>query len=118
MPCQDYRTNDVVYIKNPVDKELKKRLDKVTRLLCYLCGKVENIGPISRLNAAKLIKDNDELNAWWQDHKEQDRKAREEELRKQRERDKQEVAKQLKESLRKSGISKLSKAEKEALGLI
>lgn len=52
-------------------RETKERLDHVTSLLCELCSELE------AHNQEDYISDNPELEDWWEDHQEQDRKARE-----------------------------------------
>lgn len=65
MPCHDPRSDQAI-------RDQKIELDKVTRLLCFICNKFKN--EINRLrprlpNDEKLIL---ELNDWIDDHKEMD----------------------------------------------
>lgn len=59
MPCVDPRIEMNV-------KVVQERLDLVTRLLCEVCGRLEDAG-------SPLLKLNDELDEWWTAHKELDK---------------------------------------------
>lgn len=87
MPCQDYRDNSY---------EDTTKIDKLTRMLCYLCGSCQ----------PKLIKDNPELSLWWKEHQEQDRK-----------RIASELAEEERKTLKRVALSKLTNEEKKALGI-
>jgi hypothetical protein len=97
MPCRDDRT-----VHDPAPS-LKKRLDKVTRLLCELCVKLEDAERFDALASKKL-------KAWWDKHKLADRRRRRAE---QMERDK--------DKLRGRALAKaraaLTDEEREALGI-
>lgn len=99
MPCSDYETNTrVEYRENP---EIKYRLDKVTRLLCGLCRKLEGHELFKH-----ILKDNKELNTWWIEHQEQDRKEaiRLAEIKR-------------KKILKKNALAKLTPEERKLLNL-
>lgn len=71
MPCRsdDY---DVTYNHNDAEKKnLKKELDRVTRLLCFLTGTVHWHDANMRDLAFKQAPD---LKTWWENHKESDEK--------------------------------------------
>ncbi len=65
MPCRDYES-DVRYVESPINKDMKKKLDETTRLLCALMTKVESGYSISFDSIPGLAK-------WWEHHKEEDR---------------------------------------------
>jgi len=76
MPCQDhYSTNN--YCEND---ELKERLDSVTELLCFVMEEQDNsswymslyFGKFNDKNKQRIVED---LKSWWENHKEEDRKA-------------------------------------------
>ena len=64
MPCQSYG-DSVVYVPNPVDKDLKAEADRVTQLLCCLCGELTEQGLFKKVKTPALEK-------WWEEHKEMD----------------------------------------------
>ena len=73
MPCTDGGPTSYSY-ENP---ETKRRLDHVTRLLCTLCKRLENIGrPVDGkiVNINFIFSDDSELSEWWENHKILDRK--------------------------------------------
>jgi hypothetical protein len=81
MPCRDsYTDNDVRYVENPVNRELKERLDNVTELLCYSLEKVENGTTDLFYTITGQDKDTSQLDRelidWWEDHKKVDEEER------------------------------------------
>lgn len=62
MPCSDGGPN----YEEVVEKQ--RRLDKVTRMLCGICRRVNKSGYDT------LISNDAELTAWWSDHQAEDRK--------------------------------------------
>lgn len=97
MPCRDDR-NDCY--ENP---ETRRRLDKVTRLLCGLCRKITKRGFMTRI---EFIDDNEELKIWWEEHQEADlRRIERENLQKQ------------KEKRKKEALAKLNLEDRKILGL-
>jgi len=74
MPCSDGRDRDGGCYENP---ETVKRLDTATRLLCFLCKKLDGQGeePIDN----QVFIENRDLFKWWQNHKKEDGKMQEEE---------------------------------------
>lgn len=95
MPCRDY--NDDWGITN---QRTQERLDNVTRLLCAVLQSTDKRGITTQLYNIEGLED------WWEDHKHRDK------IRKQAE------AKQRKqEQLKENALGKLTKEEKEALGL-
>lgn len=107
MPCQDYRDNVPVNFRDTAEyRELKKRLDKVTRLLCTVLTdwmadekrmEADSEAVVSHLPGK--IANNKELQEWWTEHQKSDR-----------EREKAE-----KEALVASAKSKLTKKELQAI---
>lgn len=74
MPCRDEWSSDAGFggtRENPVNIEMKKRLDEATRLLCALCTRLDNkeghLFPHSKAIPG--------LSQWWKRHQEEDRKA-------------------------------------------
>lgn len=102
MPCMSY---DDDWRKQPSDdrkiKELKAQADKLARIACKALGALEAMEKEDFL----LLKD-DEVRAWWTEHKEADRKAREAEERKQ-----------ALKAAKARALAKLSDEEKVLLGL-
>lgn len=82
------------------DTETKKRLDKVTRLLCGLCRRLTD-------RSRKFhITDDAELAKWWDNHQEQDRVRF---VRKRKERKEKEA--------KLKALTKLTPRERQLLGL-
>lgn len=99
MPCRDY-DSDVRLVDNP---ELKEKLDKTTRLLCFLCGKLELSNIFVPDREKKTL---EELQEWWKEHQEQDRVER-----------KRLQAIEARKRLKANALAKLSTQEKKILGL-
>lgn len=78
MPCTDGGVSYTHYADNP---ETKKRLDRVTRLLCGLCKRIEAQGH----GGDDLITVDQELVEWWENHKILDAKKEQARLNKLRE---------------------------------
>jgi hypothetical protein len=93
MPCRDYDDRDYTW-------EYQVKLDKVTRLLCELCKKIEGT------DFDECISRNRELKEWWEDHKKKDR-----------ERIKLENRLKEIENIKVKALSKLSLEEIQLLGL-
>ena len=81
MPCRDYESEQirVEYRDDPIIQELKDRLDKVTKLLCYVLGRLEKKGKIGLAHGANS-ETGDELFHWWENHKRLDAENSREEL--------------------------------------
>ena len=62
MPC-----HDLMPVEGYRHKEVKERLDKVTRLLCDLCKEIDDCGDTFYFG--------DELLEWWEDHRINDMKC-------------------------------------------
>lgn len=95
MPCRDYY-DDVRVVENPVNKEMKRRLDLATKLLCRALTKLES-------NRGDEVLSDLETDRWWIAHKEDDRKAEaalKAKLKAQREAKQKEVA-DLKQRIKK-----------------
>jgi len=101
MPCRD--EGEPIYVDNP---ELKKKLDKVTRLLCSTMKELEAQGMWWTIKSIE----SGELKEWWEKHKKADAKREAKEVAKLEE-------KKRKEKLRKEALSKLTAEEKKALKL-
>jgi hypothetical protein len=98
MPCRDYDPSPIEYREG---SETKKKLDKVTALLCGLCRKLEGYELFTH-----ILNNNKELNTWWIDHQEKDRK---EAIR---------LAKIKREKiLKKNALAKLTPDERKLLNL-
>lgn len=76
------------------------KIDHLTNMLCGLCTRIENT------DSGYLLEDDESLMKWWDQHKKEDneRKALEESLAKR-------------QKLKEEALSKLTKEEREALGL-
>ena len=104
MPCRDDygQVDHSVHVKK-VDTQ-RKKVDKLTKMLCALCKLIEMHHPDSETQrkAAEIPG----LHTWWQKHKEKDatEKAR-------KERDKKAKA------FKKKALGKLTAEDKKALGL-
>lgn len=94
MPCRDwedgFRTDEGYSAA---------KVDKLTRMLCYLCNAVQ-------INDGRLIKANKELSDWWKEHRVADAKRR-----------KAEADKLAKQKLKQAALAKLTDEEKRVLGL-
>lgn len=101
MPCRDYRD---LLADQLTDSE--KKVDKLTRMLCEICGKVAT----HNYNSTPAFELSEELRLWWKVHKEQDDKriAEDNAVEKERIRLCQ---------LRISALAKLTVEEKRVLGL-
>lgn len=102
MPCRDYESD--AWGNSSSTREtakLKNQADKLARFACAAMDELEANGI-----AEVLLLKNDELRAWWVEHKEADRKekARAAEL-------------QRREAVKQEALNKLSDEEKELLGL-
>lgn len=95
MPCRDDRDDC-----RQDYSDLQTKLDKVTRLLCGVCRATEKAG------GGKLIAANKELNTWWKQHQEADRRR---EAAEQAERDQQ--------AKRQAALDKLSPEERKLLNI-
>jgi hypothetical protein len=98
MPCRDYATDDIWMHGDTEKRELKERLDKVTRLLCFV---MDNIDDHQGYGTRLLETDSDvqkELESWWEEHKQKDEEER---LRQLKEFSKHHRQFLLKEKLRK-----------------
>lgn len=97
MPCRD-GPDDAYFLA-----EAKQRLDHVTRLLCFVMGRLE---ATPKSPYSELIMSNADLREWWTSHKVEDmeRLAREKEAEE-------------KEATKKAALAKLTAKERKALGL-
>lgn len=92
MPCNDWGSGPgPTYITEPLNKEMKKRLDLTTRLLCgVLTFLTRRQGVESRSLVSDLYANVPGLREWWARHQEKDRQReiaqREARNRKDRER--------------------------------
>lgn len=98
MPCQSG--------PNPPEWEIqsyKNEIDKVTQMLCALCGSIEQSGMSAEFVSSLMPK---KVATWWRNHKaiDESRKVSEEK------------AAQIKR-FKENALSKLTKKEKAALGL-
>lgn len=117
MPCVDYgpsyAESEVSEAKNKL-RDMKARLDKYARMLCYVCDKVQTLDPEL---SYKLFDENAELTVWYARHQADDAAA---EKRRVDEHNKKVKAQQERErqiQLRKNAKSKLSSDELAALGI-
>lgn len=101
MPCRDYDDYNVREAIDEIEERSKKKLDKVTRLLCETLKKVEG----TAIETEVLLKGG-ELAEWWTEHKKQDAKRLAAEREKKR-----------KAKVRREALRKLNKEERQLLGL-
>ena len=102
MPCRDYASDSYTSPTSTWQyREIKDRADMLARIACAAMTELEN----NSISEVLLLK-NDEVRDWWGQHKEADRKAREQEERKQQ-----------KARLRRQALRKLTEEEKIALGI-
>ena len=101
MPCRDYESDSWSNTSYEEINRLKKQADRLARIACKAMDALEQDGRADLL----LLKD-DEVRAWWTEHKEADRKAREAEERKQ-----------ALKAAKARALAKLSDEEKVLLGL-
>ena len=107
MPCRDYDSDarpSVVYRDDPKTKKLledkQTKLDLLARLLCFVMTNADATF-LSKLAAVKKTAAHGdaytELNVWWTEHQQEDRRER--------------------KRLKQAALAKLTPEEKEALGL-
>ena len=96
MPCRDYSED---WGPNR-DRAAEKKLDKVTRLLCF------TLRTLSAPVLTTLLSGNKELAEWWRAHQEEDKRRLEAERREFE-----------KKQLKKKALSKLTQEERKALGI-
>ena len=102
MPCRDYASDSYTSPTSTWQyREMKERADMLARIACAAMTELEN----NSISEVLLLK-NDEVREWWGQHKEADRRAREQEERKQQ-----------KARLRRQALRKLTEEEKIALGI-
>ncbi len=102
MPCRDYGSDSYTSPTSTWQyREIKDRADMLARIACAAMTELEN----NSISEVLLLK-NDEVREWWGQHKEADRRAREQEERKQQ-----------KARLRRQALRKLTEEEKIALGI-
>lgn len=109
MPCTYYTPQEEAAMHAAKSDNLKAELDQAVRLLCGACKVLEVEGvALSKVRG---------LSTWWKRHQKMDRERLAQEAA-AREEERREAEKQRKtEQLRAKGLSKLSKAERKALGL-
>lgn len=95
MPCHDYGIAEAHY------DDCKRRKDDIVRMFCAVLSRLESEGVVN--SYTHEVKG---LPEWWEDHKERDRQ-----------RLAAEAAEKERKRLRRSGLKKLTKAEREALDL-
>ena len=108
MPCSDggwEPSGRVEYRDNP---EVKKRLDRATRLLCSLCKVMSH---------DEMTHQTSELQVWWAKHQVEDRKRDAAQAKEDRHKKIAAAKKREKTKQRKAGLAKLSDKERQALGL-
>lgn len=98
-----------------IQKKLKWKLDNVTRMLCAICEVIEGHHPDSPIQQSAGSVDG--LREWWARHQKQDAKRKAKEALAKAEKDIKAQTKRNLEDLRTAAISKLTKAERDALGL-
>ncbi len=90
-------------------KTVKDELDLVTRLLCALCN---------NSSGAVIEKiENGELKTWWKEHQKLDAQREAREAKKKRDDEAKIKREERKKKLKTQALSKLSKKEREALGV-
>ncbi len=94
MPCRSDYMDDG-------SSSVRAELDRVTRLLCTLCGTV-----IAHGYEKEIITNNPELNVWWIQHQEADRKRLAQEAEDRR-----------KAALKASTLASLTDEQKQLLGI-
>ena len=124
MPCNDggYTREEEARMAERQGKEdaakrkaAKDKLDGLTRMLCELCAIVEKCHPDGPVN--QLAGDIKGLRVWWTEHKRRDEKRKAGEALVKAEKEARAEAKRTKDELRQTAISKLTSAERKALGL-
>lgn len=99
MPCVYHESPEEKKSSKAVRNENRnKELDKVTRLLCWVMGHVEDC---ENTECIMVIPPNKELADWWLEHKNKDARRKADELRK----------------IKETAKSKLTKEEIKALGI-
>ena len=115
MPCSDGGPdNDAAYggrsyssIEYKDNPEIKKRLDRVTRLLCALIRSIEiQRGYIEAKTLMDRSEYPEELISWWKTHQREDAKRIAKEVQKKKDK-----------LMKQQALNKLSKEERKLLGL-
>lgn len=102
MPCMD-NSRDDAYESSKSLQKARDRADQLAQMLCALLGYVQDVYPLANKTLEEI---HSELPAWWKKHQEADRKRR---LQEQQVRDL--------ESKKQAVLKKLTKADKELLGI-
>lgn len=99
MPCNDWPTGPGSYpVENPINKEMKKRLDLATKLLCGVMTFLTRRGGMeARALISDIYANVPGLDGWWRNHQEEDRKreAHERAMREHKKAEKRQKIKQL-----------------------
>lgn len=107
MPCQDSYPDET-----PIKLEgTKKKLNKVTNLLCGLCTRLSKTGDY------RYITENNELKEWWERHQKIDKKRIEREMEELERKAALKKKKEEEERKKMVALSKLSVEEIKLLGL-
>lgn len=93
MPCTDGGV--------PYPDENPRRIEELTQHLCYVLGRYSR-----DVSFASMMSDNPMLVAWWAEHQRQDEERR-----------KREQESETRKMYQKSGLAKLTRVERIALGL-
>lgn len=131
MPCHDDRDSYESRCgeQSKEIKELEQRNDKLARMLCGLCSRIEALCEANKVEAdygsdrpirealSMLIPDGMELKHWWIEHKKFDAKRRKEEHARGIAKIQAYRAELVKKARIKAALDKLTPEEKELLGI-
>lgn len=117
MPCVDYGPSYAEVQASEAKsklKDMKERLDKYARMLCYMCDQVQHNDPEL---AHQLFDQNAELAVWYARHQADDAAAEQKRIEEHNRKVKAAQERERKAQLKKNAKAKLSAEELEALGI-
>lgn len=110
MPCRDYYTDNYSRSYNNDVKKLKDRADMLARVACKAMDELVRQG-----KADFLLMQDDELRAWYEQHVEDDRKARAKAEAARAKKEAERLRREHRQKVREAALSKLTVEEREVL---
>lgn len=129
MPCRVYDDDEIRHQQATEIADQRQKLKKVEAMLCGILTTLTDTTQfgagndewfdtfLDRLDYAEMGVTREELLAWWDDHLEKDRRRREREREAAAEQERERQEEQERNRLIEGAKSKLSTAEKKALGI-
>lgn len=110
MPCMDYSTSNYANSYNPNVKKLKARLDMMARIACKAMDELVKQG-----KADFLLLEDEEVRKWYEQHVEDDRKAKVAAEERRLKLEAARLEKERKAKIREEALSKLTAEERDIL---